>query len=153
MAKKKEGPLLLELASLLPWWLDIGLGAGGFLLCRWARSATMALDPTNLNRMMMRGVIQMGATVGIFIVPASFAVGAVISLANRRKQKRVAAHATGSLASPSTLSMSLSSSVVPACPTCSKQMIQRTARKGPNAGQSFWGCPSYPTCKGTRQIS
>ena len=38
----------------------------------------------------------------------------------------------------------------PACPKCSSQMVMRTARKGENAGASFWGCSQYPACRGTR---
>jgi len=38
----------------------------------------------------------------------------------------------------------------PACPTCSKPMAMRTARRGPETGQRFWGCTGYPTCTGTR---
>jgi four helix bundle suffix protein len=37
----------------------------------------------------------------------------------------------------------------PACPKCGKPMRQRTARQGPHAGESFWGCSGYPECKGT----
>jgi four helix bundle suffix protein len=37
----------------------------------------------------------------------------------------------------------------PVCPQCSKPMLLRTARKGPKAGQAFWGCSNYPDCKGT----
>lgn len=37
----------------------------------------------------------------------------------------------------------------PACPTCGKIMVLRTARKGAKAGTQFWGCAQYPTCKGT----
>jgi len=40
----------------------------------------------------------------------------------------------------------------PACPCCGKPMRQRTARKGPRAGQKFWGCTTYPDCKGTRPV-
>jgi restriction system protein len=40
--------------------------------------------------------------------------------------------------------------VTPSCPVCSKSMVQRTAKKGANAGQSFWGCTGYPSCRGTR---
>jgi len=36
----------------------------------------------------------------------------------------------------------------PACPLCGKPMRQRTARQGQHAGQSFWGCTTYPECKG-----
>ncbi|MBC7944770.1 MAG: topoisomerase DNA-binding C4 zinc finger domain-containing protein [Burkholderiales bacterium] len=40
----------------------------------------------------------------------------------------------------------------PACPVCSGAMVKRTAKRGSNAGQTFWGCASYPRCKGTRPI-
>lgn len=42
------------------------------------------------------------------------------------------------------------SSDTPLCPKCGKPMRRRTARQGPHAGQSFWGCTGYPDCKGTR---
>jgi restriction system protein len=41
---------------------------------------------------------------------------------------------------------------VPSCPTCSKPMVKRTAKRGANAGEEFWGCSAYPACRGTRQI-
>jgi len=37
---------------------------------------------------------------------------------------------------------------IPACPQCGKAMVLRTARKGANAGNQFWGCAAYPDCKG-----
>lgn len=40
----------------------------------------------------------------------------------------------------------------PTCPICSSAMIKRTARKGNNAGNEFWGCSTFPRCKGTVQI-
>ncbi|MGO8931180.1 MAG: restriction endonuclease [Limisphaerales bacterium] len=40
-------------------------------------------------------------------------------------------------------------SVAPRCPRCGKEMILRTARRGSQAGSTFWGCPSFPACKGT----
>ncbi|MBU1059889.1 MAG: restriction endonuclease [Proteobacteria bacterium] len=36
------------------------------------------------------------------------------------------------------------------CPICSSMMVLRTARKGKNAGQQFWGCKGFPKCRGTR---
>lgn len=38
------------------------------------------------------------------------------------------------------------------CPQCGSRMVQRTARKGRNAGGSFWGCSRFPRCSGTRSI-
>ncbi len=40
----------------------------------------------------------------------------------------------------------------PKCPVCQAGMIRRTARKGANAGNDFWGCSKYPDCKGTRAL-
>lgn len=39
---------------------------------------------------------------------------------------------------------------VPLCPQCGSAMVLRTARKGANAGSQFWGCSTYPKCRGTR---
>ena len=41
---------------------------------------------------------------------------------------------------------------VPQCPKCSGTMVLRTARKGPAAGQKFWGCADYPACRGKRRV-
>jgi len=40
--------------------------------------------------------------------------------------------------------------VVPTCPDCGKAMVLRTARRGQKIGSQFWGCSSFPTCRGTR---
>lgn len=40
----------------------------------------------------------------------------------------------------------------PACPTCGTNMVKRTARKGANAGNQFWGCSHFPKCRGIRNI-
>lgn len=34
-----------------------------------------------------------------------------------------------------------------ACPKCGAAMVLRTAKKGANAGNQFWGCSKYPACK------
>ncbi len=38
------------------------------------------------------------------------------------------------------------------CPQCSAPMVRRTARKGANAGNAFWGCSTYPQCRGVRNV-
>jgi restriction system protein len=40
----------------------------------------------------------------------------------------------------------------PRCPNCGSRMMKCTARKGPTAGQSFWGCETYTGCRATRPI-
>ena len=38
------------------------------------------------------------------------------------------------------------------CPHCGREMVLRTAEKGPKAGTRYWGCSGFPTCKGTRPV-
>ena len=39
-------------------------------------------------------------------------------------------------------------SVVPSCPKCSASMVQREVKTGAKAGQKFWGCSTFPKCRG-----
>jgi len=41
----------------------------------------------------------------------------------------------------------------PACPECDGEMVKRVVKKGKNTGKEFWGCKSYPKCKGTIDLS
>jgi len=33
------------------------------------------------------------------------------------------------------------------CPKCEREMVLRTAGRGPGAGKQFWGCSGYPRCR------
>jgi restriction system protein len=39
-----------------------------------------------------------------------------------------------------------------ACPVCGSTMVMRVAKKGKNAGSSFWGCSRFPKCRGTTKL-
>jgi restriction system protein len=41
----------------------------------------------------------------------------------------------------------------PTCPRCGSRMVERIARKGPNPGQPFLGCESFPRCRAILPIS
>jgi four helix bundle suffix protein len=41
---------------------------------------------------------------------------------------------------------------LPNCPKCGALMALRTAKAGKNHGSQFWGCTSYPDCKGTAAV-
>lgn len=41
----------------------------------------------------------------------------------------------------------LAPAATPSCPSCGAGMVRRSNRAN---GQSFWGCASYPRCRGTR---
>ena len=42
--------------------------------------------------------------------------------------------------------------LAPLCPRCGGDMILRTAQKGANAGNQFWGCVEFPKCRGTSNL-
>ena len=40
----------------------------------------------------------------------------------------------------------------PQCPKCGARMVKRMANRGANAGGAFWGCGTYPDCRGIRAV-
>ena len=42
--------------------------------------------------------------------------------------------------------------IISECPVCGSKLVLRTARKGANAGNQFYGCSNYPRCKYTRNV-
>jgi restriction system protein len=48
--------------------------------------------------------------------------------------------------------LSVMTTGAPFCPVCQTRMVMRTAKNGEHAGQTFWGCPRYPDCRGKRPV-
>lgn len=40
----------------------------------------------------------------------------------------------------------------PPCPTCGSAMVLRTSQRGSLPGQRFWGCSTFPKCRGLRKL-
>lgn len=62
-----------------------------------------------------------------------------------------AAVPTSSISRPVSVPLAAHSST-PSCPSCGSVMAKRKAKRGANIGGEFWGCDTYPVCKGTRSI-
>lgn len=71
------------------------------------------------------------------------------SMGAAAKQEQVAVKAPPVTVPPATRRAPQASSA-PACPKCNSPMVLRTAGKGANAGTRFWGCSTFPACRGTR---
>lgn len=39
------------------------------------------------------------------------------------------------------------------CPRCGNDLVVRTAKRGPNAGNQFWGCSTYPKCRVVQKLT
>jgi restriction system protein len=50
---------------------------------------------------------------------------------------------------PSPSATSQPTDAKPSCPLCGSPMVRRTAKRGSNSGNSFWGCTGIPNCRGT----
>jgi restriction system protein len=89
-------------------------------------------------------------TSGVFTDEArAFAVGRNIELMDGKALHALirGVNAPGKVASTSPV---VTTSSEPACPVCQSAMVKRTAKRGANSGNGFWGCSQYPGCKGTR---
>ncbi|WP_332405532.1 restriction endonuclease [Vibrio metschnikovii] len=52
-----------------------------------------------------------------------------------------------------TLEVTPPTSTTPLCPSCHAPLVMRTAKRGQNKGNQFYGCSSYPRCRYTKDIS
>lgn len=94
-------------------------------------------------------------TSGVFTADArSFAQGRNIELIDGSALKRMVddvqtARKPGLTSLPAA---EPAATVEQACPRCGRAMVKRVAKQGANAGKAFWGCTSYPQCRGVRAI-
>ena len=101
-----------------------------------------------------------GATGGFVVTSGTFTEGAEaftqgrnIMLVDGTQLFDMIRQAKQSLAASAPASPSATKSpavVAPQCPVCNATMVRRTAQKGSKAGTQFWGCSTFPACRGTR---
>ncbi|MFV8605898.1 restriction endonuclease [Ralstonia pseudosolanacearum] len=96
-------------------------------------------------------------TSGVFTADArAFAKGKHIALVDGAtlttliKQAQAAALARKTMPGPGVRRSS--STERPHCPRCGNVMVRRTAKQGAKMGSHFWGCVTYPECRGTRGL-
>jgi restriction system protein len=147
--------------------VDLVLTKGGekFLVqCKQWRAFRVGVD---VVRELFGVMAARGATGGFVVTSgrftdeaASFASGRNVRLVDGPKlrgliQQAAAARARdGSAAPRQQASAPLPQAPAsPACPICSSPMVRRVARRGANANSEFWGCTTYPKCRGTRPIA
>jgi restriction system protein len=89
-------------------------------------------------------------TSGVFTDEArAFAVGRNIELLDG-KALHALIRGVSAPSKAASVAPTVESEGAPACPVCKSAMVKRTAKRGANLGNAFWGCSQYPGCKGTR---
>ena len=69
------------------------------------------------------------------------------------KQAKQSLAATGQSANSKPQMATPKAVAATSCPLCSSSMVKRTARNGSNAGGEFWGCSTFPKCRGVRPLA
>lgn len=95
-----------------------------------------------------------GATGGYVVSIGEFTDDAR-AFASGRNIELIDAHALIGAPGPSKLApaeseLAQASSGSTVCPQCGSPMVRRTAQRGDQKGRSFFGCSTYPRCRGTR---
>ena len=150
ISRRKTSPAedFIAIASKLPWWLALGLAVVSyFLLHAFASQPLTAAPVSGQMTSFLMPVLLIGlATAGQYILPILFGVAALLSGVQQRKRSSSSQPVSGFSAEPHQTNAGIS----PNCPLCSSSMVRRDAKRGANAGKSFWGCSQYPRCKGTQ---
>ena len=139
---------IVSVVSMLPWWAGLTIAViSYFALHAYAgQPVVMSTVPGQVASSMVPAVFKSLASVGQYILPLLFFVAAVISWFKRNKALAAQGSAPRVKAQPGQPAEQQGAS----CPICSGSMVLRAAKRGNNAGKSFWGCSNYPRCKGTR---
>lgn len=84
--KKKDG--LIEIISLMPWWLNLALAAiVPVMLHAYAVRPATPVDPQNLNAMLTGAIFKSLVSVGQYVAPLLFLVGALVSFIGQRRRR------------------------------------------------------------------
>ncbi|WP_319549516.1 restriction endonuclease [Desulfogranum marinum] len=165
---RREGYLVKETGPGADGGVDLVLRKGGgkyLVQCKHWKAYKVGVKPV---RELLGVMASSGAAGGYVIASGQFTRDAVkfaeennIELLGGESLKRILG-AKGAVPVQShnvpkhepALSNEVSSAKVePVCPKCGSPMVLRTAKKGSRAGQQFWGCFTFPTCRSTRPVS
>lgn len=90
MARRKDGVLddLLDIAKMLPWWIDIAIAIISYF---WLHSIAsneivVAAQPGKMGEFLGAQMFKTFATIGQYLLPFVFSLGAVLSFFDRKKR-------------------------------------------------------------------
>jgi hypothetical protein len=164
MARRKKSSSfedIIELVAMLPWWAGVVLALVFYLWLHSVATQPIAPPPTDLKQLGASVGNQLWHTIATFlqyIIPLACLIGAGVSAYQRHKQHKPQHDWSNSPTRrekyPSDIGVARTpSESAPDCPQCGAQMVKRMAKKGSRAGDAFWGCSTYPGCRGTKAAS
>lgn len=142
---------LIELASVLPWMAGVAIAGVAYLSLHYVATIPAAPPLNDMGTYASRQIYVSAACFMQYIVPIVFLIGAGVSAYTNRHRAQLTDEQSGveHSALPVTAEPKPYNSR-PSCPRCGNPMVEHVAKMGANAGKQFWGCPSFPECKGVR---
>ena len=154
MARRRGGILedIVEIMAKLPWWVGVIVALLSYFIFNHFASEPVDSSPQNLKNMgefVKNQMIVTICSIAQYAVPLAALIGSLVSVIKSSKQDTKSNQP--SFPRRKSFQQTQTSNNV-SCPVCSSAMIKRKKRNGADAGQSFWGCSNYPSCKGTRPV-
>jgi hypothetical protein len=134
MARQRED--MMDVMIELPWWFDVILAAVVYVVMRFVVPSVVGQD---VSASMVRALSVMFApwlAVGCLVAAAVSALRDISAKVKRASEGK-ARVAQG----------------ITVCPTCGGELVLRTASRGANRGNQFWGCSAYPRCRYTKDFT
>ncbi len=152
-AYRRQGFTVIERGGPQPdGGIDLQLSRGGERIVVQCKHWKNRQVPVQRVRELLGVVTAEGADRGILVATAGFTRDA-LHFANGKPLELLDGEALARLARATKQPETVPNATMPSqptCPQCGKPMVSRTARHGPKIGSQFWGCSSYPECRGTR---
>ncbi|WP_411726745.1 restriction endonuclease [Methyloglobulus sp.] len=93
MARRKDGVLddLLGIAKMLPWWSDVGIALITYFWLHNVASneVALAVQPGKMGEFLGSQMSKTFATIGQYLLPFVFSLGAVLSFFDRKKREHL----------------------------------------------------------------
>lgn len=171
MSRRQDADIVVDLVRLLPWWVGVGVAVASYLILHAIASQPMPEALTgskDAGNFALSALMIWMAKIGQYVIPGLALFGALLSAIKQKMGKQVApknrAPSRAKAVAPTRVARPAVTAVenrqhnnneleaTPACPSCGSMMVRRTYRKGSKAGMAFWGCTTYPRCKGVLPI-
>jgi len=153
---KNQGYFVVETPEGPDGGVDLVLRKDGektYVQCKHWKSSKVGVDKV---RALLGSMTSGGAHGGIFVTTGSYTQPAIdfgvqhgIQMVDGGSLEEMIGPEPQNELQPEIKTASLNSVL---CPVCKASMVKRVAKRGPNKGNSFWGCSKFPACKGIRNI-
>lgn len=149
---------IIHLIAKRPWWAGLLIALISYLWLHNIASKPIPIPEPGIKHMGDMVASQMWLTFATFlqyIIPICSLIGASVSAYYKATNKTINKQLKDTpprktYSQKSAVNNSRETQSTPEYPQCGNSMVKRTAKKGSNAGESFWGCTGYPKCKSTR---